>query len=48
MASLYIVLDRIHARLAIADAIALTDYAKAERLIGLYVDTEVARLRLHS
>lgn len=44
MATLYTALDRIRARLAIADALALTDYAKAERLIRQYVDTEVARL----
>lgn len=44
MATIYVELDRILARLAIADAIALTDFAKAERLVKQYVDTEVAHL----
>lgn len=47
MASLYAVLDRIVARTMIADAIVYGDFPKAERLIGEYVDRQLAQLRTH-
>ncbi len=45
MASLYAVLDRIVARVVIADAITYGDFRQAERLIVDYVDRQLATLR---
>lgn len=46
-ASLYAALDRIVARTMIAGAISYGDLPRAERLIGEYVDRQIALLRTH-
>ncbi len=45
MAGVWVEIERIQARFGIESAIALTDYARAERLITEYVTAEINRLR---
>lgn len=46
-AAMYAALDRIVARTVIADSIFFGDLPKAERLIGEYVDRQIALLHTH-